>query len=93
MSHVNRAEFYALAGDPLHAVEESEIAVTLGPDDVRTHHALAVAFAAANKKPEAKQQLGTTLALCDVNRLPFFRDCYEANLLLGSLDGSAGTIK
>lgn len=93
MSHVNRAEFYELAGDPLHAIEESEVAVTLGPDDVRTHHALAVAFAAANKKPEAKQQLGTTLALCEVNRLPFFRDCSEANLLLGSLDGSAGSGK
>ena len=93
MSHVNRAEFYEIAGDPQHAVEESEIAVTLGPDDVRTHHALGAALAATGKKPEAKQQLGTTLALCDVNRLPFFRDCYEANLLLGSLDGSTGSGK
>ena len=93
MSHVDRAGFYEIVGDPLHAVEESETAVTLGPDDVRTHHALGVAFAAANKKAEAKLQLAATLALCDVNRLPFFRDCYEANLLLGSLDGSAGSGK
>jgi hypothetical protein len=93
MSHVNRAEFYEIAGDPLRAVEESEIAVSLGSDDVRTHHALAEAFAAANKKPEAKQELVTTLALCAVNRRPFFRDCYEANLLLRALDGSAGIRK
>ncbi len=93
MSHVNRAEFYQIAGEPLRAVEESEIAVNLGSDDVRTHHALAAAFVAANKKPEAKQQLVATLALCDVNRPPFFRDCYEANLLLRTLDGSAETTK
>jgi len=49
MSHVNRAEFYEIAGDPVRAVEESEIAFNLGSDDIRTHNALAEAFAAANK--------------------------------------------
>jgi hypothetical protein len=93
MSHVNGTEFYKIAGDPLRAAEESEIAVSLGSDDVRTHHSLAAAFAAANKKPEAKQQLVATLALCAVNRRPFFRDCHEANLLLRALDNSAGIRK
>ena len=37
MSHVNRTKFCEIAGDPLRAAEESEIAVSLGSDDVRTH--------------------------------------------------------
>ena len=93
MSHVNRTKFCEIAGDPLRAAEESEIAVSLGSDDVRTHHSLAEAFAAANQKPEAKQQLVASLALCAVNRRPFFSDCYEANPLLRALDGSAGIRK
>jgi len=60
-----------------------------GSDDVRIRHALAAAFAAANKKPEAKQQLATALALWCRQSPPFIGDCYEANLLLRTLDGSA----
>jgi hypothetical protein len=85
MSHVSRAAYFEQQGENGRAVEEARHSVDLGPDDVRTHHALGEALALSQRRQEAQEELEAALQLCRINIVPYFRDCYQTGELLNHL--------